>query len=137
MSLIEKLTAALGETERIANAALSHPGEWSRAGGWIRTGTDDGRWHTGEFGDQSRIDGIGITIYDEGGHDEDQARHIAHNDPAHVLRQVAAHRRILEIHSGSHECTSAEDSCVWIDGIAGVNCETVEVLAEAYGIEVE
>lgn len=65
------------------------------------------------------------------------AGHIIRHDPKHVLRQVAAHRKILELHSGSHECTSAEDNCVWIDGISGAICETVKIAAEAYGIEVE
>lgn len=41
-----------------------------------------------------RVEG-GITIYDEGGHNEHQAAHIARKDPARALRQVAVKRQIL------------------------------------------
>ena len=51
-------------------------------------------------------------------------------------RMEAAHRKILEMHSGSHECTSETDNCVWIDGISGSTCETVLALAEPYDIRV-
>ncbi|WP_369862504.1 DUF6221 family protein [Amycolatopsis sp. BJA-103] len=42
------------------------------------------------------VDGDSIRIYDEGGHDVDQALHIADNDPRFVLADVAAKRRILD-----------------------------------------
>jgi hypothetical protein len=37
--------------------------------------------------------------FGEGGFDARVDDHIAHNDPAHVLAVVAAHRRIVELHS--------------------------------------
>lgn len=43
-----------------------------------------------------RVEGDNITIYDEGGHDEYQARHIARHDPATVLAKVEANRYLLE-----------------------------------------
>jgi hypothetical protein len=52
-------------------------------------------------------------------------------DPARVLREVEAKRRIVEIHTDSHECTSAEDNCVWISG-EGDHCETLRLLALPY-----
>lgn len=71
------------------------------------------------------------------------ARHIVLNDPAHVLAQIAAQRRIAELHTGSHECScyrkaggvmdfDAIDNCVWV---AEYNepCSTLELLARAYG----
>lgn len=41
----------------------------------------------------------GMTIYDEGGHDEADAAHIAGHDPAWALRDVAAKRAILARHA--------------------------------------
>lgn len=48
-----------------------------------------------------RVEGDNITIYDEGGHDEDQARHIARWDPVRVLAEVEAKRAILADHPRS------------------------------------
>jgi hypothetical protein len=53
-----------------------------------------------------------------------------------VLRQVAKDRKILELHGGSHECTSETDNCVWVTDVPGDDCETVLALAEAHDIEV-
>lgn len=39
----------------------------------------------------------GMTIYDEGGHTEAEAAHIARHDPARALRQVAAMRKLLNL----------------------------------------
>lgn len=39
-----------------------------------------------------------FTIYDEGGHDEHQARHIARHDPRRVLAEVEAKQRRLRRH---------------------------------------
>lgn len=164
MSLIEKLTAALDETERIARAAVRHPSRYnSDLRDHEECGVDDGEWtadrcevisanpHRGDF-----FHG-GIMIYDEGGHNEEQAKHIAHNDPAHVLRQVAVHRKILDQHEIEYErpafniyfqrmdnprgrwlCLPCSET---IDGVRqygdGPACPTVLALAEAYGIEVE
>lgn len=47
---------------------------------------------------ECRVEGDNIVIYDEGGHDEDQARHIARHDPVRVLRDVEAKRAILAEH---------------------------------------
>lgn len=126
--LINKLTAALDETERIALAAI----EGGRCD--YPDLHDHANWHAPSRGD---VASCGTILVFADYPDERVVDHIVHNDPAHVLRQVAAHRKILELHSGSHECTSAEDNCVWIDGISGAICETVKIAAEAYGIEVE
>jgi len=47
--------------------------------------------------DECRIEGVGFTIYDEGGHDADQARRIARFDPDRVIRAVEAKRQLLDI----------------------------------------
>lgn len=43
-----------------------------------------------------RVEGDNIIIYDEGGHDEYQARHIARHDPVTVLAEIEAKRYLLE-----------------------------------------
>lgn len=61
-----------------------------------------------------RVVGDNITIYDEGGHDEDQAQHIARHDPAAVLADVAGKRAILaEVLSWQH---------AYIDGDSWLSC---------------
>lgn len=91
--LVAWLRAQLDEDERLARAA-------TRSGGGGED--DDGVWSPAEAGPwgEARVEGIGITIYDEGGHTPEQAGHIARHDPARVLREVEAKRRIMEIHHG-------------------------------------
>lgn len=65
--------------------------------------TDDGEWKSGldaGWGAQNacRVEGSGITIYDEGGHSEAQAAFIAAHDPAWRLADVALKRQILADH---------------------------------------
>ena len=62
------------------------------------------KWHTGCVCEDDcpgypaceRVEGDDITIYSEGGHDADQATHIARHDPDRVLREVEAKRAILD-----------------------------------------
>jgi hypothetical protein len=56
-------------------------------------------------------------------------RHIVRNDPASVLARIAADRKILELHTGFHECPSEEDNCGWI---TDDRCATVRLLASPY-----
>jgi hypothetical protein len=99
--LIDKIRAALNQDERIAIAAAR---------------TDDGRegnWTP--VGLQSRFD---ARVDD----------HIARHDPARVLRQVAAMRKILDIHGlETDPCGGAGLSSEW-------PCSSALALAEAYGI---
>ena len=85
--IVDFLTARLDEDEQVAQQACD--------------GTN-GRWRiTEQAYDQGRrieADDPGwFTIYDEGGHDERQAAHIARHDPARVLAEVKAKRRMLEL----------------------------------------
>lgn len=50
--------------------------------------------------------------------------------PARVLRDVEAKRRILDWHSGGHECSGPESNCLWITDDEA--CATVRALAEPY-----
>lgn len=43
-------------------------------------------------------DATGMTIYDEGGHDSDDANHMVTFDPAAMTPWIAANREILQLH---------------------------------------
>lgn len=127
--IITFLNARLDEDEAIARGAA--PGPYPRdadppLGVWlVQYGTE--------------ITGSGMTIYDEGGHDDAQATHIARHDPARVLREVAAKRAILAEHK-MHRTTDYHNSTIWY--CAGCNwineeddtlrCDTTLHLASVY-----
>lgn len=73
---------------------------------------------------------------------ERDADHIARHDPARVLAEVDAKRRVLDLHAGDHECSTIRhgvdwdgqsveeiDSCTWV---LGGDCSTVRLLALPY-----
>lgn len=99
MGIVEFLEARIAEDEAVAKAALHHPRTYNKATqDFDQTGTDNGSWHTSSFCDpydQRMVEGVGITIYDEGGHTAEQAEHIARHDPARILREVAAKRAVM------------------------------------------
>lgn len=140
-ALLVFVRARLDDEQMMAKLALDHPGEYDHAlRARRRTGTDDGVWSVGEHeSDACRITGIGITIYDEGGHNEAQARFIAYHDPAHALHSVEAVRKIL-----------AEHAHVPVDGTVGCSicaliprevtvapdgwCQTVRLLGSIWSV---
>lgn len=69
------------------------------------------------------------------------AEHIAYNDPAAVLRRVAADRRVLARHPGA----TATDECpgcgAWLDGTwctpPGALCPELVDLAERLGVTIQ
>lgn len=82
--------ARLADDERIAQEATEG----------VSRQTDDpwsGIWSTGASYQPGLIEdsGGGVVVYDEGSPSAAQAVHIARHDPARVLRDVAAKRRIL------------------------------------------
>ena len=127
--LVTWLRAQLDEDERLARAAFSDAGHWSANGSrFIVDQPDDGEWRRGTLAmDDRRVEGIGITLYDEGGHDEDQAAFIAEHDPARVLREVEAKRRIIEEHpyAGAGKCETCDLDRDW-------PCPTLRLLALPY-----
>jgi hypothetical protein len=107
--LITWLRAQLDEDERVALAAT--------AGAWVVT-TTDGRSVCGVQA-LGRLNGIPATSV----HCRADAEHIARHDPARVLAEVEAKRRLLDLHDGWHSCG------VWeCDG----DCPTVRLLALPY-----
>lgn len=125
--LVARIREALDETERIARAAKGEAWELHR----------DSRVVTA-VGDDDAFRGHGYKV--------EFAEHIAHNDPARVLRRVAADRKILDLHRNEafkpawdqdgplrYTCsTCSERGMQMFD----TWCDTVLALAEAYGIEV-
>lgn len=105
----------LDEDERIAREAIHGPdddGVWKRtdrpSAGYLTD--DDVEFDDTEIErDTCRIEGKGITIYDEGGHSKEQAEHIVRHDPARELRRVEAHRLLLAAHARRvHRCVAGE-----------------------------
>jgi hypothetical protein len=85
----------------------------------------------------AKLDCDEITIYDEGGHSPEQARHIAYNDPRSVLAVVEAHRTLLGLHAGNRSnvcetCSDTEILAASDSGGAAWPCPTVRALASAY-----
>jgi hypothetical protein len=85
---IDFLRARLDEDEAAARAAAdTGDGRWTR---------DDPPWSTpGRINDGSRDR---VIVYNEGAPDADEAAHIARHDPARVLAEVEAKRRVLARH---------------------------------------
>ena len=90
MDIKDFLLARIAEDEAAARDAMQDEAD---DGVWT-TGDNNGE-HEGYPGDCT-VEGVGIKIYDEGGHDLDQARHIAGWDPRRVLAECAAKRAIIE-----------------------------------------
>lgn len=106
-ALLDWLNGALDGAEKTAQAAASR----------VRSAGDDGMvWRNGEYGSGVHSDNAAGTSYVAVGawdHMPDEiGDHIAANDPAHVLRIVAAHRRIVARHQ---PCGVVGDVCTWCD----------------------
>lgn len=117
-TIVAFLRARLVEEETIAFAAISDRYQWvedphlprenvdvlhgltgQRTGVQFRhprhletVARDDGAWRA-TYG---RVYGVTLDTHDEGGITKDQAKHIALHDPARVLREIEARRRILD-----------------------------------------
>jgi hypothetical protein len=140
----EYLAAALDTAEATALDASTQQGpDWTFHPDNIDRALITGSGYAGyTFGD--------VVSYDEGAPSEHQAEHIAANDPSHVLRVIAAHRKLAELHSPMdavaakarvlppgislcNVCVADTEPCY--DGPPPLSwpCDTVKVLAEAYG----
>lgn len=95
--------------------------------------TPEGRWHTGGHDGNRIIDADGTDVaHDECHPTDEQAAHIAANDPASVLAQVAADRKLLDLYRASLE---VGERTLWNGGeyarIAALE-DVIKVRAEAY-----
>ena len=96
--LVTWLRACIDDDQRVAKSAVTEPfpvGKGLGAGVWRQGAPAGHMW-------AERIEGDDLTIYDEGGHSEAHAAHIARWDPARVLAEVAAKRAILDEHAIIH-----------------------------------
>lgn len=126
--LVTWLRAQLAAVERAAAAAVEASGEQC----WSANGNLYGATQTNNT----------IAVGPWGAELDEVAEHMARHDPARVLAEVEAKRRILDLHDGSHECstlrrdtdwdgnpTEEVDSCTWV---AEGTCTTVQLLALPY-----
>lgn len=150
--LIARIRAAIDEDERVALAA--NPSPWR----WRIEGADHLDQNT-VFGDGSPrgFDKLRhVCSVDYAWEREANAAHIIRHDPARVLRQVAAHRKILAEHSDPHGRAQIRavvpdypdrDHCgdcgtnpcqreEWCDRCGWQLCPTVLALADVYRIDV-
>lgn len=127
--LVTWLRAQLDEDERVARATIhpDHTGEWELSE-YVEYGND---------GDMARwdltLDEIAPPLYDTSGMGPSPMRHIARHDPARVLREVEAKRRILDLHrrGESDECVVCDvgaQSCGCL-GWGDYPCATLRLLA--------
>lgn len=121
--LVSRLLAAIEKTERLAQAAT--PGPWH---------VDDERYAEAIYGGETAcVIGGGrwggeASVFDS----TEDALHIAHNDPAAVLRRCKADREIVDLH-GPTRRTGVCQCCDWVS----YPCHTLRALALGYGISVE
>lgn len=151
MRLDEFLMARIADDETLANDAASRLGRYGRP--------DDERWSVYDEDERCSHDtGIGLwVVHDKGGPASGRsevlgnidspftARHIARWDPARVLAECAAKRRLVELHhpievyerwNPNGHCAECSDSG-WeaaIDGASPVDfpCPTMRLLALPY-----
>ena len=123
------LLEQIAEDERKARAAHCDRTEIDRLSRQpVRTVKDDGVWTVGEHAmDECEVEGIGIHVYGEGGHTHEQAEHIATWDPARVLAECEAKRRIIDWHRGGHYCTDLGNMESWY--LREEPCPTLRALA--------
>ncbi len=94
--LADRLNAALDRAEQTARAAAAQ-----------FAGTSGLVWENRSGDSVGPADAVDNSTVAHGRWDylgDEIADHIALNDPAHVLRTVAAHRNVALLHGGVHDC---------------------------------
>jgi hypothetical protein len=155
--LVARLTERLDETERIARAATPGPWRYNPAKQWHAPADLAARRNGEEYVAAGSPDNpvcVAVTGAADNLLSMADARFIALHDPAAVLRVVAAHRKILDLHASSEyrinyggiprtvlQCEHCASLCHSGSGLscdspdAPYPCETVQIVAEAYGVE--
>lgn len=124
--MLAALSAALDARQRMALAAKHEgSGEWTRDTSL-----------SFEVGRIEDTDGR-IVTYDEGAPTEEQAIHIAANDPAAVLRRVAADRKLIALYEKARaECPADGRAYDWESDVGRARTaaleEAVRIIAEGY-----
>ena len=133
--LVAFLRARLEDDQRIAEAAGGGGGR-DGAGIWTRSrgGFDNsGEWDPDGVGAFATVEGD-INIYAEGGHDGEQAEHIARWDPARVLADVAAKRTVVAECVAAIEAGEIQPGTTWNDMAAGseLAVDVLRLLVQPY-----
>ncbi|WP_326779695.1 DUF6221 family protein [Streptomyces longwoodensis] len=112
--LVVWLRAQLDEDERIARGATPGPWKWTRGDGSPWEPTASG-WldYTGEY---LAGDGDGATLFGPGMTPHADAVHIALHDPARVLREIDAKRRIVDTYLAPGEDPHPGLPCINYEG---------------------
>lgn len=120
--LVSWLRSQLDTDEEIARAASRNSPDWSEDSSWLTDMLDP-------LPSQRRGRPGWLPMIER-----EDIRHIATNDPARVLRTIAAHRTILKLHGRPHECSTLRggeiDNCTWVPDPA--ECSTLLLLAAIF-----
>lgn len=138
--LVEFLNRCIDEDERIASAATPGPWRYDQGKHWRKPGTswfEEAVFAGPDGADAICVAGTGET---DDWQSMADAEHVALHDPARVLREVEAKRRLLKPHStgdfpydpdgdgpGNYSWTERCDECY-----KPTPCPTVRALASAY-----
>jgi hypothetical protein len=116
MDLTTFILARVEEDEAAAHAASVWSVRVDPPEYWREVPGPPAEWesspYTHDEGRVERVNGspdtvLDVVVYDEGSPSDAEARHIARQDPARVLAQCEAVRRIVETHRGWHVCPNA------------------------------
>ena len=153
--LVAFLLARIGEDEATAKAATAGPWEWDEpfqseypGGEWTDQGPNltskTATWMTPEGGGPYPVTVLSAWGYDAWGINAEAAdqAHIARHDPARVLREAEAKRKILAEHASGYPTTypkpSGQPTCgichcgTWDWEPCDWPCATVRALAAVY-----
>jgi hypothetical protein len=133
--LTEFLLARFAEDEEVARAAT--PGPWFANGAMdensqVGTGTGVVGRTVGFPGVDRRGDVVSDGVEGDGGAWWPDAQHIARHDPARVLAECDAKRRIVEQHSDVHDCSSVDWAANDFGGAGWIGCDVPRLLALPY-----
>ena len=95
MGIVEFLEVRIADDEAVAQDAGARAMEWRSSNGSVAGG---GKPYVDDWSEDeplTQYDGEVTIVYDEGWPEDLEAEHIARQDPARILREVAAKRSIL------------------------------------------
>lgn len=122
------LTARLDEDEAAAKLAQGQAGDQWRADVGMVAGNRPSEtplaYYDGELWHNEGSESLSMH--------PDVSAFVARHDPARVLAQVAAHRRIVELHAQDGDRDWCMEGCGMRSGWTGYPCETLKALASIY-----
>jgi hypothetical protein len=125
--LVAAVREVIDETERVALAAVAGPWSFDGNPSCVVVAADGRSLSASAWNCEPPVNAA-------------NAEHIAFNNPAAVLRRVAADRRVLTRHQPYETWPSGRFVCRWCNtgnGCRPFPCSDVVDLADRYGIDVE